>query len=61
MEGDYSQGGLVDQSRIKKLKARYDKLKLKFENAVCNKESEKYLKALNIIKEELWTKYNVKI
>ena len=51
----------MDHERIKKLKKRYDKLVVKFENATCNKEAEKYLKALNIIKEELWMKYNVKM
>ena len=51
----------MDQSRIKRLKKRYKELTDKFDNAVCNDDAQKYLKALNKIKEELWTVYNVKI
>jgi len=51
----------MDHARIKKLKDRFSKLQTKFENAVCNKEAEKYLRAMNKIKDELLKKYNVKL
>ena len=51
----------MDHARIKKLQDRYEKLLFKHDNAVCNKEAEKYLRAMIKIKEELWTVYNVKI